>query len=117
MRGTSRNCLKIAFLCAFVGALPQLALARPKGIGASQCTCMCEAQSGFGGQIEQVDTYPSRGIACSAFEGVTCNVQSRATGGISTGNLIGCGDAASSRPVITYSPFGGIHVQSELKAH
>ena len=119
-RTFSRNCLELAFLSALIGALPHAALALPKGSGGGQCACICEAPSGTapGGKLYASVNYASRGYSCDAFNGATCNIDNPITGGVATGSLLGCGNAAVSRPVIIFSPSGGIQVvPSRLKRH
>lgn len=107
-RTLSRNCLKIVFLCAFVSATPYVASAKPKGGGGSSCTCMCVAPSGVGGQLIKDQTYNSQGYSCGAFEGVTCNMDNPYTGGVATGQLVGCGNTGgSTSATIFVPPFGG----------
>jgi hypothetical protein len=112
MKRQIRNCLKIVFLCAFVGTTPYIASAKPKGGGAGSCTCMCLAPSGVGGGTLVVDrTYDSHGYSCGAFEGATCNLDNPYTGGVSTGSLYGCGNAGSSTSAtIHVSSFSGAQV-------
>jgi hypothetical protein len=88
-----------------------IASAKPKGLGGGQCTCMCMAPSGIGGQLVSFQTYNSQGYSCVAFENRTCNVDNPYTGGVSTGSLIGCASAAtSSSATVILTPLGGAQV-------
>lgn len=115
---TSRARRGAVILLSLAVGLPQFALAKPKSGsgGSAKCACMCVAPSGFnGGSLVKVQNYDSKGYACSAFEGVTCNMDNPYTGGVSTGSLIGCEDAKSSSSTIVVLPFGGLRLAPKMR--
>ena len=109
-----RNSVGLAIIsCIVIGASP-MAFAKPKpGSGGGQCTCMCVAPSGIGGILVANNTYNSMGYPCGAFEGKTCNMNNPNTGGIATGELMGCDSAkASGRAAVLVTPFGAQRMYS-----
>ena len=113
MQGTlGQNCLKIGALFTFVSVMPHAALALPKQ-GTGKCSCTCVAPSGVapGGQLVSDNTYSAQGYSCGAFTGKTCNIDNPYTGGVATGEIIGCSDVKSSgQRVIIFSPFNGVQL-------
>ncbi len=86
------------------------ALAKPKTTaGGGKCSCTCVAPTGMNGGIFISDNvYNAHGYSCTAFTGKTCNVNNPYTGGVATGEIIGCDSVAGGgRSVISVSPFGG----------
>lgn len=104
----NQNNLKIALICSIVIGLPQLASALPKQ-GTGKCRCTCVAPSGIGGQLWSDSVYNSNGYSCGAFQGKTCNIDNPNTGGVATGEIIGCETAttAARRSIIEFNPITG----------
>lgn len=103
----NRNNLKIALICSVFVGLSQYASALPKQ-GTGKCRCTCVAPSGIGGQLWSDNVYNSNGYSCGAFQGKTCNIENPNTGGIATGEIIGCETATSSRrSIIEFNPITG----------
>lgn len=98
--------LKFAAICCVVISTTEQASARPKGGVTTRCTCTCMAPSGIGGILLKDNTYNVPG-ACGGLNGRTCNVDNPNTGGVATGELIGC-DKAGSSAVLSVSPFGTV---------
>jgi hypothetical protein len=62
----------------------------------------------MGGQIWGDNIYSASGFSCGAFTGKTCTVDNPNTGGVATGEIIGCEAAsASRRSVIIFNPITG----------
>jgi hypothetical protein len=104
--------LRIAFgCCALLLGASQTAVALPKQGSGAQCGCLCEAPDGAGGTIHSFSNYASHGMSCFAFAGATCNLDNPNTGGIATGILVFCNDAAktSKVPATIFLP-GGIKI-------
>ena len=102
------------FTAVILFGLATSAGAEPKqGSGGGKCTCMCYAPTGVnGGAFVGNVSYDSKGYACNAFEGKTCNVNNPYTGGVSTGSLIGCENSTTSNAArgITVLPPGSVSV-------
>ena len=99
--------LKIAMVFTVVLGTPQVASDLPKQ-GTGNCRCTCVAPSGIGGELWSDMTYNANGYSCGAFQGKTCNIENPNTGGMATGEIIGCETATSSRrSVIEFNPLTG----------
>lgn len=99
--------VKFAIVFTLAVGMPQLALALPKQ-GTAKCRCTCVAPSGIGGQLWSDSIYNSNGYSCGAFQGKACNIDNPNTGGVATGEIIGCESAtASRRSIIEFNPITG----------
>jgi hypothetical protein len=99
--------LKIVIVFILVMVTPQLASALPKQ-GTGKCRCTCVAPSGMGGELWSDNVYNANGYSCGAFQGKTCNIENPNTGGIATGEIIGCESATTSRrSIIEFNPITG----------